>query len=732
MKPLTIPLTICLCLSFCTIVFSQNVGLNYVEKECLRTKSQYLDYSKFVLNTKNSDEFNTNESTKTIEYLKSNDWTVNSGNIGLDSFSYSTLRLTGSALEINVENWKLEDGIPQFLIGSIQKNISNVLGLYEWRIKFDDFFALAASSSIAQKKSFHFSPIDYQGNSPNELSIDSWHYFPINQLNHSVQNYNSLQCEDSIENILVAEELADNIIAESNRKLYKGSEKYYEYSCKKCNCRQSINFDEPIHEKYKTLSLVVTTEHAAFFIDGVLLYINILGGNDSTSICPLSEAACIQNGVLSLESAIVANGNEGDFALRNDMWNYLTTGNEVKWSIDYFRKYDFKDNLFSKEYLKSYQKIALPKPKGHKLSKKSYQMNYMPDNSLIAVGQNGKFIEIDDNGEYRYIIDKKTKKNITAEGDFAISPNNEIFFVGALGFIEILKKDSLGNYYSESLLNYNPTQQVKNTKYRDLVILENNKEIEIIFKTKKNNIGRYFQNRGKWYFIEMTSKSSFRVEGDIQTGTNGKIFYRGSDGYLHGMQVKGKKRESFHINVRPQGSKTPKLSKSTGAFVVTPKDEIIYVNTENQLIYLHLVKRRYKVTVLTKKSRLKCEQIHGNLVWMKTSEMSQLLFIDKTNRLCGLKYNQTNDSWRKDQIGLKTKTSTVFKSNQQNIIAYNSSNILHLNLKKELIRYQLIPSSIKKNDKNYAFFIDRTNECKNIKLESTKALNTSSKRLSDF
>ena len=119
--------------------------------------------------------------------------------------------------------------------------------------------------------------------------------------------------------------------------------------------------------------------------------------------------------------------------------------------------------------------------------------------------------------------------------------------------------------------------------------------------------------------------------------------------------LKGKKRQSFHINVRPLGSKTPKMSKVPSAFVVTPSDEIIYVNTENQLVLLHLVKRRYQIKSLTKKSKLKCEQVAGGLVWMDTENIKQLLFFDKANRLCGLKEDVNNKSWSYDCIEEKNK-----------------------------------------------------------------------------
>ena len=273
---------------------------------------------------------------------------------------------------------------------------------------------------------------------------------------------------------------------------------------------------------------------------------------------------------------------------------------------------------------------------------------------------------------------------------------------------------------------------LKNTDYQDITFLKNQGEIEIIFKTRKNSIGRYFKNRGRWYFIEMTSKAAVRIEGDIQTGTNGKIFYRGSDGYLHGMQVKGKKRQSFHINVRPLGSKTPKVSKDIGAFAITDQDEIVYVNTDHQLIYFHLEKRRYKIKYLTKKSKLKCEQVTGGLTWMNTDDIQQLLFFDKENQLCALKYSTKNKNWNRDDLSWSEKKASNFRFKQQYTMTYNQSKIISYHSKNQLNVYQLAPSSIKINHENYALYIDETTECQDVKSKNKKVLDTSSRRLSDF
>jgi hypothetical protein len=663
------------------------------------------------------------ENTGNLEkYLKLNDWSIDFDDINIDSFSQSVFKLTGDELEINIENWKLEKDIPQFLIGNLQKNITNTLGLYEWRVKFNDFFALTAFSSISNEKGFHYTPIDYSGDSPNKLSIDSWHYFPIKDLEQSISNYTSLQCNDTSQVMFGSGELENKINFKSQQ-----------YNCKACNCRQSICFDEPIYEQYHTLSLVLTAEYATFFIDGVLMYTNTLGANDSISICPLSETECTKNSVLSLNSGIIQNGNDGDFALRNDMWNYLLTGNEVKWTIDYFRKYDFKKSNSSTNFLQSYEmQITVIDTKNYKLNKKAPQMSFISDSSLLLISKKNELLLSDKNGKIHPIVDKKTNETIRTGGDFVISPTNDIFFVNPSGYIEMLKKDSLGNFYKEKLLSPNPIQRVKNTDYQDITFLDNEGEIEIIFKTRQNSIGRYLKNRGRWYFIEMTSKAAVRIEGDIQTGKNGKIFYRGNDGYLHGMQVKGKKRQSFHINVRPLGSKTPKVSKSIGAFAITDKDEIVYVNTDNQLIHFYLEKERYKIKFLTKKSKLKCEQIAGRLIWMNTNDIKQLLFFDKENKLCGLEYSTKNKKWNRDDISLMEKKVSSFGFKQQYRIAYNDSEIIYFNPKNQLITYELVSSPIKINDGNYALYVDESHECQNTKVKGKKVLNASNRRLSDF
>ena len=129
-------------------------------------------------------------------------------------------------LEINIENWQLENDIPQFIIGNLQKKITNPLGLYEWRVKFDDFFALSAFSSISTKNGFHYNPIDYSGIAPNELSVDSWHYFPVNNLDQSIDNYTAFQCKDSTQSILIVDQEKSNLKSDL-------------YNCKACNCRQS-------------------------------------------------------------------------------------------------------------------------------------------------------------------------------------------------------------------------------------------------------------------------------------------------------------------------------------------------------------------------------------------------------------------------------------------------------------------------------------------------------------
>ena len=66
-------------------------------------------------------EFNTKSTGNISAYFKSNDWSIDFGGNDLDIFSQSVFKLTGDELEINIENRKLENDIPQFFIGNIQK-----------------------------------------------------------------------------------------------------------------------------------------------------------------------------------------------------------------------------------------------------------------------------------------------------------------------------------------------------------------------------------------------------------------------------------------------------------------------------------------------------------------------------------------------------------------------------------------------------------------------------------
>lgn len=724
---LTTLIILILSVSSHSMSYAQSLNSSCSE-ECIHRKNQYLDYAQFKLNTLDSDEFNTSKNVQTKTYLNQNGWRKGAylGNHydDLDSISYSAIELNGSELVLKTQHWKTESDIPFFKTGKVHKKVSKLLGVYELRVKLSRHVAITHQAQIKFHERYQFDMLRYSGSEPFQLPLNSWHYFPNQEEINNQSPYPLAFCKDKSIAIEVYKTVGNSLAYEKSKTVYHGKKTFYEYECNQCGCFQKHCTKSALYDEYHTIAYVVTPNETAIFLDGILIAVNKLGGADSKSVCPIANTKCQGQPTFSLAN------NISPATLMNNLRDALALSleqeEEVAVTIDYFRKYDFK----SKEnynYTKEFKVTGVaPLNVVFEPQIGLNKLKFLKDGNALFVTSDKLLAKIQTNGALTFLKDDKTQMPIKVGGDFALSEQEDIFFMDDKGYIQLLEKNENGSYSSRYLANSrNKTHRAKETPYNDLAVLKNGADEEVVFRTHQNQVGRYFKNRGKWYFMEMTSKTAMRVDGDLKVGNNGKIFYRGEDGFLHGFKVKGKNRQTFHIDVRPLGEQTPKVAKSYGAFTVSPAGEIVFINTQHQLVLMYIVNDRYSIKSITPKNNSKCEQAYGALVWSQTGNSNRIIYHDKSGNIRSYITNNSKDTWYADWISLpfpekendqrlytkQTILKTLFPAKQSSIAINSNSKLLYFNKDKQLVKCDLVSSETHSNDKNYAPYIDKVNEC---------------------
>ncbi len=697
---------------------------------CVKRKNLYIDYSKFTL--VESEDFNAPKNANAVKYLTEKGWEVgafkNNKSNNTDSISMNAIAMDGNDLIIKAINWQKDKTYPSYQVGIVHKQMESLLGMYEMRVKVSEHPGIVSTGWFWWSYRYEFDIFEYVGKHPYKIPINSWAFFPHDEDMGYTTPYTDRLCDAYTPNTILGD--IDNnykpFKVEYDER-YKKDRKYFH--TKKCYCQKFYCMKKPLYEAYHTFQYVVTPTEAAVFLDGVLIGVSALGGNDNRSVCPLTEKECRVPPLAVLGIGVVPphpkNPNHEDNRYRKALKDQLDNGLEIEYRVDYFRKYDFKSEADYPSYVKEYMnKTALTTKEAPARSPKlGTQKITTNDNGWVAyLTKNNKFYL----SKNIKATKGKVNNKITAfpNSDIVLSNNNDLFFVHSEGYLVLANvDDSLNITLTEALGGEAGVMpKIAVTPFRDIVSIENKGLTEVYVVTENQTIGRFINFRSKWFFQDITTANDIKVAGDIAVNSSGLVAYRGEDGNIHAVKAAGK---SDNIKKMEMKDIVPSVSTDFGTIAVTEEGNIIFITDNNHLGLLQFRDGEYWYEWLNGPFSNDCERAYGSLA-LYEDEMSSTkrLFYrgEGNNVLSFTKSSFWYVDWIDQPFNLARSTQRkVFSTSrfwrflrgyeQSDIVVSKNNEVYFFDKNRALQSYELQSSGIDPNNPNYAPYTDEIEEC---------------------